>query len=192
MRRALEDLGPVRSLAARTAGTDRDLVLEVGCGYGEAALGFAAAHPDTDLLATDVHTPGIAHLLERAGEAAATNLYVERVDALDLLDEALPTGSLAGVHLFFPDPWPKTRHHKRRFVRDDVLDLLADRLQPGGALLVATDVDDYARRAVGLLDRHPAFHGGPGSRPPWRPPTRYEGEARRAGRSVVELRYERR
>ena len=191
MRRALYGLGPARSLAARPPGTGRDLVLEVGCGYGEAALGYAAAHPLDDILATDVHTPGIAHLLERVAETGVPNVYVERADALDVLDEAVATASLAGVHLFFPDPWPKTRHHKRRFVRDDVLDLVAGRLRPGGALLVATDVDDYARWAVARLDGHPAFRGGPSPRPWWRPPTRYEVEARRAGRSVVDLRYER-
>ena len=191
MRRALDELGPARSLTSRPTVPERDLVLEVGCGDGEAAMAFAEAHPGTDVLAVDVHTPGVAQLLERAAREGLPNLFVERADALELLDGPLGAGSLAGVHLFFPDPWPKPRHHKRRFVRDDVLDLLADRLRPGGTLLVATDVDDYARWAVARLDGHAAFCGGRSPRPSWRPPTRYEVEATRAGRPVVDLRYER-
>ena len=168
------------------------MVLEVGCGHGEAALAYAAQHPDHDVVAADVHTPGVAHLLERADEAGLGNLYVERADAFDLLDGLLASVPLVGVHLFFPDPWPKRRHHKRRFIRADVLDLLARRMAPGGALLVATDAADYARWAIDHLDRHPDFRGGPADRPAWRPVTRYERAAQEARRTVAELRFERR
>ena len=168
------------------------MVLEVGCGHGEAALAYAARHPDVDVVGADVHTPGIAHLLERADEEGVDNLYAERADALDLLDGPFAGVPLVGVHLFFPDPWPKSRHHKRRFIRPDILALLAQRMAARGALLVATDVAAYARWAIDHLDRDAAFTGGPTERPAWRPVTRYEHAARQAGRPITELRYQRR
>ncbi len=187
----LSDLGPRRDLDRRTE-RERPLVLEVGCGRGEAALGFALAHPDVDVLATDVHTPGVVALLQAAEASKASNVFAMRADALDLLDHRIGGSELDGVHLFFPDPWPKARHHKRRFVRPDVLDLLADRLRHGAPLRVATDVDDYASWARVHLDHHPAFEGGLAPRPKWRPVTRYEAAAIEAGRTVIDLAYRRR
>ncbi len=189
MRTALREVGPRHDLARRD--TTRPLVLEVGCGSGEAALAFADAHPDVDVLATDVHTPGVAHLLAALDAEPRPNVFVARADALDVLDHELGPRSLAGVHVFFPDPWPKARHHKRRFIRPDVADLLADRLAPGGVLLVATDIEDYARQARSVLDAHPSFQGGPAARPDWRPATGYEAKATAAGRSASELAYRR-
>lgn len=186
MRHAIAALGPARGLAARTD-TGRPLLLEVGCGHGEAAMAFAVAHPEVDLLAVDVHTPGIARLLRRAERDGVANLYVERADALELLTDHLGPESLAGVHLFFPDPWPKNQHRKRRFVRADVLDLLADRMVPGAPLRIATDVADYATWAQHQLDAHPAFEGGVTQRPPWRPTAGYEAKGHAAGRSVIDL-----
>ena len=129
-------------------------------------------------------------LEQRAADGPA-NLFVEHTDGLVLLDHGLSTDSLAGLHLFFPDPWPKTRHHKRRFVRPDVLDLLADRLQSGAVLLVATDVADYAAWAQDHLDAHPGFEGGVTERPVWRQRTRYEQAGLDAGRTIVDLAYRR-
>ena len=180
-----------RSLADRPP-SDRPVVLEVGCGHGEAALAYALHRPDVDVVAADVHAPGVAHLAATARDAEAENLFVERGDALELLEGPLHGVTLCAVHLFFPDPWPKTRHHKRRFVRPDVLDLLADRLEPGGSLLMATDVDDYGAWALRQLSHHPAFDGGVSDRPAWRPVTRYEAAALRAGRNVIELHHRRR
>lgn len=190
MRRALAEVGPRHDLARRDR--SRPLVLEVGCGHGDAALAFADAHPDLDVLATDVHTPGVAHLLVALEDRPRPNVFVARADALDLLDHQIGPGDLRGVHVFFPDPWPKARHHKRRFVRSDVIDLVADRLEPGGTLLFATDIDDYAGAARAVLDAHPDLDGGPAPRPPWRPPTGYEAKGVAAGRSVTELAYRRR
>ncbi len=190
MRTALRDIGPRHDRTRRDAG--RPLVLEVGCGSGEAALAFADAHTGTDVLATDVHTPGIAHLLLALDAHPRPNVFVARADALDLLDHELAPGSLVGVHVFFPDPWPKARHRKRRFLRTDVADLLADRLSAGGHLLVATDSEDYARHARAVLDEHPAFEGGPAERPAWRPRLGYEAKGLAAGRAIAELAYTRR
>ncbi len=189
MRTALRDVAPRHDLSQRDP--TRPVVLEVGCGSGEAALAFAGAHPDVDVLAADVHTPGVAHLLTALDAEPRPNVFVARADALDLLDHAFGPQSLVGVHVFFPDPWPKARHHKRRFIRPDVADLLADRLVAGGLLLVATDIEDYARQARSVLDGHPSFTGGPAARPHWRPATGYEAKAAAAGRTVVELAYRR-
>lgn len=191
MRRVLDRIGPSHHLDAR-AEVGRPLVLEVGSGHGEAAMGFAEAHPEVDVLAVDVHTPGIVALLRSAHDHDTRNLFTMRADALALLDDRLGHDSLAGVHLFFPDPWPKTRHNKRRFVRSDVLDLLADRMVSGAVFRMATDCEDYAESARADLDAHVAFDGGPGARPAWRPVTRYEAAASAAGRVVVELEYRRR
>lgn len=191
MQRALDRLAPDHGLGARTD-PSRPLVLEVGCGNGDAALAFCAAEPLVDLLAVDVHVPGVVRLLEECAEGAAPNLFVERGDAVGVLDDRLGSGSLAGLHLFFPDPWPKARHHKRRFVRPDVLDLVADRLVPGAPFRLASDVADYVTWSLERLDAHPAFEGGVTERPPWRPITRYEAAGIEAGREPVDLTYRRR
>ena len=190
MQRALDRLGPAHGLDARPDPA-RPLVLEVGCGNGDAALAFCAAVPEADLLAVDVHTPGVVRLLEVCATGSVPNLFAERGDAVEVLDDRLATASLVGVHLFFPDPWPKARHHKRRFVRPDVLDLVADRLAPRGVLRVASDVDDYVDWAVKHLDAHPAFEGGVTDRPAWRPATRYEAAGLDAGRHPTDLTYTR-
>ncbi|WP_436794019.1 tRNA (guanine(46)-N(7))-methyltransferase TrmB [Actinospongicola halichondriae] len=184
----LADLGPRHGLDTRQD-RSRPLVLEVGSGDGGAALAFCAAFPDVDLVAIDVHTPGVVRLLEACAAGEAPNLFVERGDGLDLLDHRIESDALAGIHLFFPDPWPKARHHKRRFVRPDVLDLVADRLEPGAPFLLATDVADYVEWTIEHLDAHPSFAGGVADRPTWRPVTRYERAGLDAGRHSVDLHY---
>lgn len=186
MQRALDELAPAHGLGARPDPA-RPLVLEVGCGNGEAALAFCEAEPGVDLLAVDVHVPGVVRLLEVCAAGELPNLFVERGDAVEVLDDRVVTSSLAGLHLFFPDPWPKARHHKRRFVRPDVLDLVADRLAPGAPFRLASDVEDYVDCALEHLDAHPAFEGGVTDRPVWRPVTRYESAGVEAGRDPVDL-----
>ena len=163
------------------------VVLEVGSGHGAAAIAYAVTHPDRDVLAVEVHVPGVARMLAAAEDAGVTNLRVERGDAVPVLRDRVGPASLAAVHLFFPDPWPKTRHAKRRFVQPEMLDLLADRLVPGGHLLVATDHEGYAAHVRAALAGR-GWTVVEGQRPPWRPVEGFEAKALAAGREVTELR----
>ena len=175
--------GPVN--AEHVFGRRAPLVLEIGCGHGAAAIGFCVAHPDHDLVAVDVHLPDLARAAAAAADAAVRNLRLHSGDAVPLL-ERLPSGSLAAVHLFFPDPWPKAKHEKRRFVAADRLSLLLDRLRPDGALLVATDAPDYA----GYLRRQASVVGARvvlSPRPAWRPLAGFELRAVEAGRRCIDL-----
>lgn len=164
------------------------LVVEVGCGMGEAAAAMAAADPGRNLLAVDVHLAGLGRLLRRIEENGLTNVRVAEGDAIELLDHLLPAGSLAEVRVFFPDPWPKSRHAKRRLLQRPFVDLVADRLQPGGRLHVATDWAPYVEQVRDLLRAHPLFelvHEGP--RPANRPLTRFERRGLAAGRPSYDL-----
>ena len=167
---------------ARTA----PLVLEIGSGMGEATAAMAAADPSLDVLAVEVHTPGVGALLRRLEEAGLTNVRVAEADGLDVLRDCA-AGSLEEVRVFFPDPWPKARHGKRRLVTAAFADLVADRLRPGGRLHVATDSPAYAEQVRAVLAPHPRFgpvdqdRGG-------RPVTRFEQQGLAAGRRAHDLR----
>jgi tRNA (guanine-N7-)-methyltransferase len=170
-------------------GRDAPLVLEIGSGMGETTAALAAAEPDVDHLAVEVFEPGIAALLMRAEEAGLTNLVVLRGDAVALLTTRVPEASLAGIRIFFPDPWPKRRHHKRRLVQPAFLALVATRLRPGGTLHMATDWADYADQMRAVADAEPLLVGGETPRPPWRPVTKFEARARTEGRDVHDFVY---
>jgi len=165
------------------------LILEIGSGMGESTAALAAAEPDVDHLAVEVFEPGIAALLMRATEL--TNLVVLRGDAVTLLSEKVPEASLAGIRIFFPDPWPKRRHHKRRLVQPAFVALAATRLRPGGTLHMATDWADYAEQMRAVADAEPRLVGGEVPRPPWRPVTKFEARARAEGRDVHDFVYRR-
>jgi tRNA (guanine-N7-)-methyltransferase len=166
------------------------VVLEIGCGHGAAALAYAEAHPGHDLLAVDVHAPGLARMLAEADRRGLQNLWVHRGDAVALLEARVAPAALAAVHLFFPDPWPKARHSKRRFIAWHTLDLIADRLVPGGHVLVATDHAQYADHARAELQAHGRFVVFEGERPSWRPTDGFEAMGVAAGRKVTEFRAE--
>jgi tRNA (guanine-N7-)-methyltransferase len=178
--------GPVEP--RRAFGRDAPVVLEVGSGYGAAALAYASEHPGVDVVAVEVHVPGVARMLAAAEAAGPTNLWVHAGDALPFLAERVPRRSLEAVHLFFPDPWPKRRHAKRRFVQQHTLGLLADRLVSGGVLLMATDHPVFAGHVREQLAAHGGWRVVEGQRPAWRPTDGFEDKASRAGRDVMEFR----
>jgi len=164
------------------------VVVEIGSGHGAAAIAFCAAHPEADLIAVEVHVPGVARMLALAEDAGVENLWVHPGDAVPFLTERVSPGSLAAVHLFFPDPWPKNKHAKRRFVQQHTLALIASRLEVGGQLLIATDIDSYAAHSRAQLAEHGRWDVVEGVRPPWRPDAGFEAKGVRAGRVVSELR----
>lgn len=166
------------------------LVLEIGSGMGEAVVAMARAHPDRDWLAVEAHVPGIASTLRLVEEADVTNVRVAHGDALELLRDRVPADSLDAVHAFFPDPWPKARHHKRRLVTTPNVALARSRLAVGGRLRTATDWLPYGEQMLAVVDADPGLvnpHGGWAPRPPDRPVTRFERRALDEGRQVVEV-----
>ncbi|WP_345620533.1 tRNA (guanosine(46)-N7)-methyltransferase TrmB [Streptomyces ziwulingensis] len=177
-------------------GDDRPVVLEVGFGMGETTARMAAADPGTNVLAADVHTPGQGHLLGLAERDGLTNVRVGNGDAIILLREMLAPDSLAGLRVYFPDPWPKKRHHKRRLIQPEFLTLAAARLRPGATLHCATDWEPYAEQMLEVLTDHPDFEntrpdGGFAPRPAHRPQTRFEGQGLEKGHVVNDLLFRR-
>jgi tRNA (guanine-N7-)-methyltransferase len=180
-------------------GRTAPLVLEIGSGMGESTAALAAATPETDHLAVEVFEPGLAQLLMRIDELGLTNLRLLRGDAVDLLRECVPPASLDAVRIYFPDPWPKRRHRKRRLVQPPVVALVASRLCPGGTLHLATDWADYATQMLAVCSAEPLLQstapvapGGWTPRPHWRPVTKFEERAGREGRDVCDLMFRRR
>ncbi|WP_443076719.1 tRNA (guanosine(46)-N7)-methyltransferase TrmB [Streptomyces sp. TRM 70361] len=172
------------------------VVLEIGFGMGEATAEMAAADPGTGILAADVHTPGQGNLLALAERDGLTNVRVANGDAIILLREMLGPGVLAGIRVFFPDPWPKKRHHKRRIIQPEFVSLAASRLRPGGLLHCATDWEPYAERMLEVLSGCPALEntradGGYAPRPDFRPLTRFERQGLAKGHVVRDLLFRR-
>ena len=165
-------------------------VLEIGFGMGETTAIIATAQPETNFLGIEVHTPGVGALLKRAAELGLANLRVVQHDAVEVLRQMIPPGSLAGVHVFFPDPWPKKRHHKRRLLQAGFVHLVAERLAPGAYLHVATDWQDYAQailatlRAEALLVNTAPDYA---PRPEYRPLTKFEKRGLALGHGVWDL-----
>lgn len=171
------------------------LVLEIGSGMGDATAEMAAADPGRDYLAAEVHAPGVANLLLHIEQRGLTNLRVAHGDALELLEQRIAPDSLAAVHAYFPDPWPKSRHHKRRLFQPAHVALIRSRLAPGGVLHAVTDWPDYATVMRDTLEADPELanrYDGWAPRQPHRPQTRYERKAVAAGREIFELVFYRR
>jgi tRNA (guanine-N7-)-methyltransferase len=184
----LDESGPVLDIPALTGG--RDAVLEIGIGKGEALIAMAAADPDVVAIGCDVHTPGIAASLAEIEQRELVNVRLVHGDALVFVERVGPD-ALAGVRIYFPDPWPKPRQHHRRLVRPDVVACLVDRVRVGGFVHLATDIDDYAAQMRRVCDDEPRLHGGAIDRPGWRPVTRYEQRGELAGRTATDLWYTR-
>ncbi|MFI0977820.1 tRNA (guanosine(46)-N7)-methyltransferase TrmB [Streptomyces sp. NPDC021093] len=172
------------------------VVLEIGFGMGEATAQMAADDPSTGILAVDVHTPGQGNLLGLAERNGLSNIRVANGDAIILLREMLAPDSLSGLRVYFPDPWPKARHHKRRLIQPEFLSLAATRLAPGAVLHCATDWENYAEQMLEVLTAHPDFEntqadGGYTPRPAFRPLTRFEGQGLDKGHVVHDLMFRR-
>jgi tRNA (guanine-N7-)-methyltransferase len=201
--RAYEELLPRFGLPYRPAildwretfGRVAPVVLEVGSGMGETTVRIAAEHPGNDYLAIEVHTPGVGSLLRQVAERGIGNVRVVQHDAVEVLRDMVAPGSLAAIHIFFPDPWPKKRHHKRRLLQPAFVALAASRLSRGGLLHVATDWQEYAEHALGVLAAEPALANavkGFADRPAWRPETKFERRGLKLGHGVWDLLFARR
>ncbi|HEX8009438.1 MAG TPA: tRNA (guanosine(46)-N7)-methyltransferase TrmB [Casimicrobiaceae bacterium] len=170
-------------------------ILEIGFGMGETTAAIAEAMPEHDFLAVDVHGPGVGALLRRIEERALSNIRVVQHDAVEVVREMIPHEALAGIHIFFPDPWPKKRHHKRRLLQPAFVHELALRLKRGGYLHVATDWQDYAQAILAVLATEPMLRNTAkdyAERPAYRPVTKFEHRARGLGHGVWDIVFRRR
>lgn len=184
------DFAPTPLDFARVFGRHAPVILEIGFGMGETTAAIAQAQPDRDYLGLEVHAPGVGALLKQVAAHGLANVRVIRHDAVDVVAQMIPAASLAGVHVYFPDPWPKKRHHKRRLLQPAFVRALAQCLAPGGYLHAATDWEDYAREILATLSAEPllvntceAF----APRPAWRPHTKFEARGRKLGHGVWDL-----
>jgi tRNA (guanine-N7-)-methyltransferase len=191
-KRALEELWPRFGFHQGDAfARGAPVVLEIGFGNGEHLLARAQAEPDNDFLGVEVHRPGVGRVLNRAAAADLRNLRVACHDAVEVLRDWLPERALAEILVYFPDPWPKKRHHKRRLVSPAFAALAASRLAPGGLLKLATDWAHYADQMRAVLDAEPALAGGIVPRPADRPLTHFEKRGMKLGHEVADLVYRR-
>jgi len=177
-------------------GRDAARTLEIGFGNGESLVTLAATHPGRDYLGIEVHRPGVGHLMLRAEELGLANLRAICRDAVEVLQQCIPAGSLDEVLLYFPDPWPKKRHHKRRIVQPAFTTLVASRLRPGGVLRMATDWQPYAEHMLEVASaceslRNASPDSGYAPRPDSRPVTRFERRGQRLGHGVWDLAFSR-
>jgi tRNA (guanine-N7-)-methyltransferase len=174
----------------RIFGRRAPVVLEIGFGMGETTAAIADAQRDVDFIGVEVHGPGVGALLARLDAMALSNVRVVRHDAVEVLAEMIAPASLAGVHVFFPDPWPKKRHHKRRLLSAAFVHALAQRLAPGGYLHAATDWEDYAHEMLATLSAEPTLRNTANQfapRPATRPLTKFEARGQRLGHAVFDL-----
>jgi tRNA (guanine-N7-)-methyltransferase len=196
--RALQALGPEYLLPYREApldlaaafGRDAPTILEIGFGMGEATAHIAAEMPQANFLCCEVHDPGVGALLKRIGELGLANIRIVQHDAVEVLEHMLAPGSLAGVHVFFPDPWHKLRHHKRRLIQPPLVDKLVDRLAAGGYIHCATDWEPYAQQMLEVLGAQPQLVNtaeGFAPRPAYRPLTKFENRGIRLGHGVWDV-----
>jgi tRNA (guanine-N7-)-methyltransferase len=202
-RRALDDLLPRFGIEYSPQPVDLEAVfgrrapriLEIGFGMGETTAQIAAGHPGNDYLGIEVHAPGVGGLLRLIEAGALTNVRIIRHDAIEVVANMIPESSLAGVHVFFPDPWPKKRHHKRRLLQAPFVRLLASRLEPGGYLHAATDWEDYATQILEVLSAEPLLANtaqGFAPRPEHRPQTKFESRGLKLGHPVWDVVFRRR
>lgn len=171
-------------------------MIEIGFGTGDALAAYAQAHPEMDCLGIEVHRPGAGHLFLQVERSGLSNVRASCHDAVEVLIQQIPPASIDAIHIFFPDPWHKARHHKRRLIQPAFADLLATTLKPGGTLRLATDWQHYAEHMRAVLDNHAEFINadttGYVPRPDDRPMTRFERRGHRLGHGVWDMAYRRR
>ena len=200
--KAFADLGPRFLLnytpapldAVAAFGRSAPLILEIGFGMGEATAHIARVRPADNFLCCEVHEPGVGALLKRIGEQELSNIRILQHDAVEVIDHMLPEGSLDGIHIFFPDPWHKKKHNKRRLIQPPLVAKLAARLRPGGYLHCATDWQPYAEQMLEVLSAEPALaNTAPGyaEQPEYRPLTKFENRGLRLGHGVWDLVFQR-
>ena len=203
--KAFEDLGPrfllkyqPQPLDAMTAyGRPGQLILEIGFGMGEATAHIARVRPDDNFLCCEVHEPGVGALLKRIGEQEIGNIRILQHDAVEVIDNMLPLNSIDGVHIFFPDPWHKKKHNKRRLIQSPLIAKLAQRIRPGGYIHCATDWQPYAEQILEVLSAEPLLRNrsahaeGFADKPEYRPLTKFENRGLKLGHGVWDLVFER-
>lgn len=201
--RALEELLPVYGLASDTPldpaaifENRSGITLEIGFGNGDTLLAMAAAEPGTGFIGIEVHRPGVGRLLHELERRGIDNVRVINDDAVEVLQKVIPDGSLDRVLVFFPDPWHKKRHHKRRLVNESFVETVGRKLKPGGVLHLATDWENYAEQMLEVVEKNPAFKNLAGAgrfspRPDYRPLTKFEQRGMRLGHGVWDLLFER-
>ncbi|WP_136068197.1 tRNA (guanosine(46)-N7)-methyltransferase TrmB [Modicisalibacter radicis] len=198
--RGLEEVWPRLGLRVADGPLDLDAlfgrraprVVEIGFGMGASLIEQAETHPETDFIGIEVHAPGVGKLLDEADKRELANLRVYREDALEVLSQCIPEASLDGLQLFFPDPWPKKKHHKRRIVRPGFVELVRTRLKPGGTLHMATDWQAYAEHMAEVMAAAPGYRntateGDYVVRPGFRPLTKFERRGAKLGHGVWDL-----
>jgi tRNA (guanine-N7-)-methyltransferase len=196
--KAMETLGPLYVLPfkpevmafEKTFGRRAPTVLEIGFGMGDATAQIAAARPQDDFLGIEVHAPGVGALLQRIEERGLTNLRLLQHDAVEVLRDMIAPGSLAGLHVYFPDPWHKKKHNKRRLIQAEFVSHLSSRLAPGGYLHCATDWQPYAQQMLEVLGAEATLANtadGYAPRPDWRPLTKFENRGIKLGHGVWDL-----
>ena len=184
---------------ARIFDRDAPTILEIGCGMGETTIAIAQARPDINFLGVEVFTAGVGALLKGIGERGLTNVRIVHHDAVEVVRDMIAFSALAGVHVFFPDPWPKKRHHKRRLLQPAFVAVLADRLEPQGYVHCATDWEDYAQQALQvfsaepkLVNLHAGYSLGPENPLCTRPVTKFHQRGERLGHATYDLVFGRR
>lgn len=175
-------------------GRNAPTILEIGFGMGETTAAIAHAHPEHNYLGVEVHSPGVGSLLKQIDEQGLANLRIVQHDAVEVVEHMLGPACLAGIHVFFPDPWPKKRHHKRRLIQPAFVHLLATRLAPDGYLHLATDWEEYAQQMLEVVQAEPLLANaadGFAPRPEHRPLTKFEARGQRLGHTVRDVLFRR-
>ena len=165
------------------------VIMEIGSGMGEATAQIAKANPEVGYVAVEMHSPGLAALLILINQMELENIKLIREDATYLLANHTPDNSVDGIHLLFPDPWPKNRQHKRRMVQSEFIEMVGRKLKPGGFIHIATDWQPYADWIKVRFDKSESFSGGVVERPSWRVLSKFEGQGLRKGHQVTDFKY---